>query len=710
MSRSRVLTLVKDGTSDYTIIIDEKASSSELHAAKELQRFLREITGCKLPIATNSRDSKGNMILVGQSEKLQDLKEKLTQFGDEGFIIKTVGPHLILAGGKLRGTLYAVYTFLGEKLGCRWYTPRVTIIPKKSQIEIEPLDEEHKPSFEWRMISYLDAADRDWSARNRLNGEWHKLDEATGGNFLIKNTSSSRGFYEMVPPDKYFNEHPEYYSLVDGRRVRALGQLCLTNPSVAKIVTDYALDFFERNPQYKAYGIIQNDWAGWCECPECRVIIEREGANSGTLIHFINRVAEEVEKKHPDKYIYAYAYTVTVKAPKHVKPRKNVILAVSHMYPSCDSHPVVDPIKCEMNARFVKSVKEWAKISKRLYIKHYSVDFAHYLLPFPNFTSLAESIRWYKDMGVEGIHCQGDSMPGGGGEFEELRSYVLAQLMWNACADVDEIIDDFLMGYYGKASRPIREYFDMLHNKVRDEHIHVHLYSGPEAGYLTQEVIGQAKKYFDDAERMADDEEVLNRVKKARLSIQYAELVTPIESILFHESVWPLPFDMPREYMSFLRQPKYAPLLKERLEEGLAQRQKLVEEFIANIKRFGIRSHQEWVTIDGFLERIRMEAQKYPAMIIHNASSPVKEAMNNLVDWMERYKEPGYEGSEHIIDIHKLVDYAESIGLPSGWSRGVVGWLLDRGLLKRSDIHLWLVKWTGFQAKEKKGPSVWRED
>jgi len=97
-------------------------------------------------------------------------------------------------------------------------------------------------------------------------------------------------------------------------------------------------------------------------------------------------------------------------------------------------------------------------------------------------------------------------------------------------------------------------------------------------------------------------------------------------------------------------------------------------------------------------------------MIVHGASMPVKKAMDTLVDWMEHYKEPGYVGSEHIIDIHMLVDYAEGLGLPSGWSRGVVGWLLDRGLLKRSDIHLWLVKWAGFQVEEKKRPSVWRED
>jgi hypothetical protein len=93
------------------------------------------------------------------------------------------------------------------------------------------------------------------------------------------------------------------------------------------------------------------------------------------------------------------------------------------------------------------------------------------------------------------------------------------------------------------------------------------------------------------------------------------------------------------------------------------------------------------------LEKIQAEAQKYPTIVIHEYSIPVKKKMEQLVDWMDSYKEPGYDGEDQIIDIHRLLEYAQSLRLPAGWTRGVVGWFLERGLLKRSDIHLWLVEW-----------------
>jgi hypothetical protein len=656
------------------------------------RRFLFEISGCTIPVAIDEEEVKDNIIIVGKNKKLKEIGVDidLDEFGEEGFTIKTVGPHLVLAGARLRGTLYAVYTFL-EKLGCRWYTPTVSRIPRKTSIIVEAMDEKHEPSFEWRMISYPRSisGDRDWSARNRVNGEAHRLDKATGGNFLIKNTSSSRGFYELVPPDKYFEEHPELYSIVDGKRrgPEWPAQLCLTNPDVVKIVTDYVLNFFEQNPEYKAYGIIQNDWAGWCECPECQAIIDREEANSGTLVHFINKVAEEVEKKFPDKLIYLYSYTVTVKAPKNIKTRRNVIVAASHMHPSCSSHPVTG---CEKNLEFMNTVKAWKKIAEKLYIKHYAVDYFHYMLPFPNFYDISGSAAFYKDAGAEGIHFQGaTSMVGGGGEFEELRAYFVAKMMWDAHADTEEIIDDFMRGYYGNAAAPIRQYFDMLHAKVIDEHIHMHLYSGPEAGYLTPEVIQQAIKYFDDAERLADNEEILDRVKKTRLSIQYARLVMPMRYALLDGYVYPVPFAIPKRRLEIARA---RGLLKPVLDEYLEERKQLVEKFITSVEKFGIRYHtEEWggKGIGVFLDRVKALNEKYPALCIDEFDKPVIEAMEKLEKWIAANGLPKYEGE---IRSHELRRYMTSIGLDP---RATIAWLDARKILDRSDIHLWLRRYTG---------------
>ena len=71
--------------------------------------------------------------------------------------------------------------------------------------------------------------------------------------------------------------------------------------------------------------ISQNDWHGYCECEKCRALDEHEGTHAGTLIHFVNAVAEEVEKEHPDILIETLAYQYTRKPPRHVRPRRNVV-------------------------------------------------------------------------------------------------------------------------------------------------------------------------------------------------------------------------------------------------------------------------------------------------------------------------------------------------------------------------------------------------
>jgi hypothetical protein len=166
--------LTEDGKSDYAIVLSEAASRSEQHAAGELQRFLEEISGAKLPIVhggTEAGRTSERRIVLGNGEQLRSLKVQIdfAGLGEEGFVIKSAGPHLVIAGGRLRGTMYGVYTFLEDVLGCRWYTSKVSHIPKNPSITLELLDITQKPDFEYREPFYFDAFDADWAARNKSN-------------------------------------------------------------------------------------------------------------------------------------------------------------------------------------------------------------------------------------------------------------------------------------------------------------------------------------------------------------------------------------------------------------------------------------------------------------------------------------------------------------------------------------------------------------
>ena len=523
------INLVKNGKSEYTIVLSKDASPSEKHAAKELQSFLFEISGAELPVVTEGGKSPRRMIVLGSGDALRSLKVPVDfeDLGDEGFAIKTAGPHLIIAGGRLRGTMYGVYTFLGEVLGCRWYTSYVSYIPKKPTITLSTLDIVRKPDFEYREPFYSDAFDADWAARNKANSNSARLDEARGGK--VEYHHFVHTFAALVPASEYFKDHPEYYSLLDGQRKVEGGQLCMTNPDVVRIAAETVLKWIEEKPSAKIFSVSQNDWHGNCQCDKCRAVDEEEGSPSGLLLRFVNAIAAEVEKKHPDKLIDTLAYQWTEKPPKITKPRHNVRVRLCPIS-QCQHHPYE---QCEQNAGFVENLRGWSKITDNLYIWHYNTVFPNYLLPLPDLEELAADIPMYKRTGVKGMFMQGtynagNGPAGGAGFMDNLKAYLIAELLWDTKADPKAITSDFLSGCFGKAGKPVGEFLDLLHNKVRTENIHGNIWQDVNAAFLTPEVMAESERLFDEAEKVADGPEVLKRVKHARLSLEYVNVMREV--------------------------------------------------------------------------------------------------------------------------------------------------------------------------------------
>jgi len=521
----KTLVLTKQGKSTYSILISEAAPPSEQRAAGELQRFIEEMTGAHLPIITDAEEPGGDLVLVGDSNQVRKLGLNIPfdTLGAEGFVLRTAGEHLVIAGGKPRGTMYGVYTFL-DRLGCRWFTTEVSVIPKKPTLVIKPLNESQKPAFEYREPFFTEAFDKDWAARNKVNGSSPRLDESTGGK--ISYFPFVHSFYSILPPKEYFQDHPEYYALVDGKRRGDDAQLCLTNPDVLRLTIQTVLKWIDQHPTASIFSVSQNDTRGWCECDNCQRIEQEEGgAHSGPILRFVNAVAAEVGKTHPDKLIDTLAYWYSEPPPLKVRPLPNVRIRLCPIG-VCEAHPYE---RCEHDRYFLNDLQGWAKITDQLYIWHYVTNFAHYLMPFPDFDELAADIPLYKKNGVVGIFLEGDASPGGGGENAELRSYVMARVLWNPNVNVDETVNEFMAAYYGKAARVMRAYFDLQHRQMRlppqGEGHHMWIFTHPGALYLSQDFLAQATKLLDAAESMAADEATRKRVQKARLSIDYVKLI-----------------------------------------------------------------------------------------------------------------------------------------------------------------------------------------
>lgn len=516
-SHAQPLLLAENGRSSYTIIIPQEASPSERYAAEELQRWLKESSGAELPIRTDADSMVQEAILLGRNRQVEQLHPAIdwSALGEEGYAMVTQGRRLILAGVGERATLYAVYDFLDQFLGCRWYTPEVCHIPKTKRIKVQPPHQIKKPALDYRVVGWPSVADGDWAARNHLN-HGAPLQAKHGGGLMF--AGGGHSFYTLLPPDRYFNEHPEYYAEISGRRSAQKTQPCLTNPDVIRIVTQSVRQALLQNPAIKNYWIGQEDWGGWCECVNCQAITEREGSVAGLLIHFINQVAGQIEAEFPDVCINTLAYQHTRKPPRSLACRHNVIV---HLCPieCCFSHPMEI---CAINQDFDRDLANWSRLAGKLYIFDYTANFDHYIMPHPNLRVLQKNVRYYIRNGAKGIFESG--LGSKGSEWGELRSYLLARLLWSPDCDIQAEMDGFLSACYGRAAAPLAKYIALIHDTVEKENIHCSITASPMSAYLRPEIIRRAKSLFDQAEQAADNETVMQRVQVARLPIQHVEL------------------------------------------------------------------------------------------------------------------------------------------------------------------------------------------
>lgn len=520
---AKPLVLSSKGATDYVIVTPKDAILSEKRAAAELASFLQQIGGAQFAIQDDTTALPAKAVLLGNNAHLAKLgvTPDWKKLGKEGFLLQTKGEHLIIAGGRPRGTMYGVYAFLEGKLGCRWYTSKISSIPKRDTITIPDLNETQVPAMEYREPFNTDGFDADWASRNRCNSASAQLTVEHGGKIIYDPFVHS--FYQpmMVPPSVYFKDHPEYFSEIDGKRTADNAQLCLTNPDVVKLMVQKVKEVIQKNPSVAIVSVSQNDWRGNCQCANCKAIDDAEGSPAGSLITFVNQVAEGVEKEYPDVAIDTLAYQYTRKPPKTIRPRPNVIVRLCSI--ECDFGQPLETGK--RNQSFADDIRGWHKLCNRLYIWDYITSFSHYMVPFPNLKHLGPNVRFFHENGVKGIFEEGNYGPGGCGENNELRNYMLAKMLWNPNENGDAVRREFLNGVYGPAAKPIEEYQRLLEKSVAEKDVNVPCWFTPDAPIFTDDLIAQSQALFEKAEAaVKDDKELVLRVRQARMPIDYVVL------------------------------------------------------------------------------------------------------------------------------------------------------------------------------------------
>ena len=541
------MTLAKAGKAFYTILLPASPSTPEQKAADDLAQWLGQMTGARFEISRESdAPHKGKFISIGNTRLLAKSGSKVDEagLGDEGYAIDEIDGNLFLISRSTeppayglqtaarpyisyatRGPINAVYAFLEEDLGCRWYSRFSQTIPHKSTLTVRPTKRSYVPKLEIRDPYYWEAFDGTWSLRNRTNSPNASVPVEWGGNkayALFVHTFSS-----LVPADQYFKDHPEYFSEHNG--VRDPGQLCVTNPEVVKITADSVKACLRANPSAQIISVSQNDSVPCCDCPKCRAMAQAEGSQSGPLLAFVNAVADEVGKDFPNVKISTLAYLDTFMPPKTIRPHKNVDIQLC-----TDSHAWGEPfLTIEETEKFQSAMKAWAAIGANIDIWDYTVNFSHYTGPMPNWQVVTDSIRFFANHNAKGVMLQGNyQTPGTSDGY--MRTWVWAKLLWNPSWDTQALMKDFVFGYYGKAAQPIWDYEQLQWNLWEKEH-HGKLKS-PAGGIrfnmslFDQDFMTKAKSCFSRAEALADNPETLRRVEEAELQILYAELMQGAET------------------------------------------------------------------------------------------------------------------------------------------------------------------------------------
>lgn len=512
------VTLTQRGVAKAVIVLQEGATAPEKLAAEELQKHLQQITGAQLAIRNDVASGQA-AIVVGPGPVASRLfpDVRLETFGGEELIMRTSGPYLLLAGGRPRGTMYAVFRFLQDRLGVRWWAPWATSVPPRPTLTVADLDVRQKPAFESRDPFWYPAFDGLWAIRNGSNSQHARITPEMGGKIIYKGFVHT--FFPLVPPEQYFEKHPEWYSLINGERRYQGAQLCTTNPQLREFLVERVREWLKESPEARIVSISQNDWLGPCQCPECKAIDDREGSHAGTMVELLNYIADRLGPEFPEVAFDTLAYQYTRKAPKSVRPRPNVIIRLCSI--ECN---FAAPLTDVSNASFAQDIRDWNKLCDRLYVWDYTTNFAHYVMPHPNYFVLGPNVRFFHQHGVKGLFEQG-AYQSFGSEMSELRAWVLAQLLWNPYQDDRKLINEFLDGYYGKpAARYLRQYLKLMSDAAQG--FYMTCFTGPNAPYLRYRVLVKAEQLMEQAEKAAaGNPDHVWRVRQARLPVWYAWLV-----------------------------------------------------------------------------------------------------------------------------------------------------------------------------------------
>jgi hypothetical protein len=548
---AKSIVLARKGRAMARILLPAAPSPAEQFAGNELATYLFKITGAKFVVQSSKENAhREALIIIGKGA--EDL-------GPEGFRITSQDNNVLLTGFDDAGVEFAVYTFLEKYLGVRWLWPGELgeVVPKKTSLSIGSIQEAQKPDFLWRNRGPAGAlwgattGPTEMHARELLMGVtkehqqqvqlWEKRNKWGGWKVY-----GGHNIAEIFPPQKYASSHPEYYAWVKGKRAvpgpdfdyKHGGQVCTTEPGVLATTVEWVNQFYDNHPEYQGVHISMNDSGGFCECDRCRALdsgkmmggggidaqetkgeASRRAIITDRIFTFANQVAEQVQKRHPGKYIFCFAYGPMILPPEKIQLHPNVV----PQYTLWSAYKHSDP---KLKQEHDSLAAAWAKRGKHIGIYEYHINGSWpgmHRLAVANF---AENIRFLRQQGIRLYQTQaGDGFSTNGPNY-----YVTGKLLWNTSENENQILSDFFEKGFGRSAPVMRSFHERMEkawadatrgghdvtcNSIKDQGL---------AELFNEELMKRCTSDLDEAWKTAETETIRKRVEFYQKGLQYTQL------------------------------------------------------------------------------------------------------------------------------------------------------------------------------------------
>jgi hypothetical protein len=531
--------LVADGRARASIVLPEKPGDLESYAANELARYAKEITGVPLAIVNEPAEPAeptGYGIWLGRTRKAERAGLPLTEakLGRDGYAAEADDRGLVIVGRCPLGTLFGVYDVVEREFGVRWCEPDELgeVVPAADTLSVGTFRREFKPSFDYRWVH-----SNEWSLKQRMNVHV----EVEGKPVGVRWKWHFHTFAILIPPQEYFDEHPEWFPLVDGKRQKSSRphshstQLCTSNPEVVDKLTEGLLETLAADPTIEIITLSPNDGGGFCQCPNCVALDEPHrgwfARYSKRLAVLNEEIARRVAQRYPKVKIKVGAYAMYALPPEieGYRPAENLIVQLCHIY-FCHNHPVGSG-RCEPgatyepsdnflpNQEFRKLAETWSSLTDNLFIYEYYAlgGWSRNEMLWPMVHTMRRDIPWYRRIGVKGFYTQVGPWPRA-----PLNYYVAAKLAWNADLDVDWLIDDFCRKFFQRAAGPMQAYLlETEAAMARNDHCISYGLRDGRATVLGPKIFDEATRerlqaHLDTAAAQAGTEPVRQRIAAVR--------------------------------------------------------------------------------------------------------------------------------------------------------------------------------------------------